>query len=605
MAYNSLGKSDSFDFVESVQSAINEEVLRHLDLSYNRMKKVIWEKLGMLIYDNHTLYGIHMEGNEAYVDKYGFIQTDIKSKYQDISKNSIIYPKTLNGFSTTMKFSKDNKYQYRPTVNWWICEGWTENTFEVKLGKSFSIIEDPVHIHFDYNYFKPELMRWIKGETYTYTTMCPPGKIKYFFTIDKIAVFAKDHPKSVRKFPKQIQNIEMYDEVKTYNISRFNYRICEQGQILDDWYIPLLPEWMPRVRQLKYRNKTQYRIKEQWIVEKSIFADYIPDSQQLIDQLFEADWALIQKPKFSDDEELDKVKAELKKAYWSIRDAFKYYSSISSSTGSWTFALSLNSYTDYLKYAGVYKNKNITITDTDTLFFTTNKREKATILNPGNALIRYQFLEIMFRLALKHSKRTDPAESIQEFTTKIIENSLKAGKAQEFRIKRYWNEHWDNVYRFHLELLKEVYNNYSGALTKPGEERYMSPGEFERIFIAANLFSPTFANRDVYVWFNMAMQSRVDEHTSDAHLKMTFVEFMEAIGRAAELMSLAPPSDEIRDLYKKDLYTDELKGSKDYPEKKETTTQLDLKFELDLEDEKNREAVEMSEQEHINQPLHK
>lgn len=55
--------------------------------------------------------------------------------------------------------------------------------------------------------------------------MCPPGKIKYFFTIDKIAVFAKDHPKSVRKFPKLIPNIEMYDEVKTYNISRFNYRI--------------------------------------------------------------------------------------------------------------------------------------------------------------------------------------------------------------------------------------------------------------------------------------------------------------------------------------------------------------------------------------------
>lgn len=41
MAYNSLGKSDSFEFVESVQSAVNEEVLRHLDLSYNRMKKAL------------------------------------------------------------------------------------------------------------------------------------------------------------------------------------------------------------------------------------------------------------------------------------------------------------------------------------------------------------------------------------------------------------------------------------------------------------------------------------------------------------------------------------------------------------------------------------
>lgn len=362
---------------------------------------------------------------------------------------------------------------------------------------------------------------------------------------------------------------------------------------------------MPRVRQLKYRSKTQYRVKEQWIVEKSIFADYIPDNQQFIDQLFEADWALIQKPKFEDDEELSRVKEELKKAYWSIRDAFKYYSSISSSTGSCTFALSLNSYTDYLKYAGVYKNKNITITDTDTLFFTTNKREKATVLNPGNALVRYQFLEIIMRLALKHSKKSDPAESIREFSTKIIENSLKTGKAQDFRLKRYWNEYSDNVFRFYSDLLKEVYNNFSGALTKPGEEKFMSPGEFEKIFIAANLFSPSFANRDVYVCFNMAMQSRIDEHTSDAHLKMAFVEFMEAIARAAELMSLAPPSDEIRDLYKKDLYGDELRSNRDFPEKKESSFQVNSTLQIELEEEKNREAVEMSEQEHINQPLHK
>lgn len=142
--------------------------------------------------------------------------------------------------------------------------------------------------------------------------MWPPGKIKYFFTIDKIAVFAKDHPKSIRKFPKLIPNIEMYDETKTYHISRFNYKIIDQGQILNDWYMPLLKECEPRSRQMKYRKKTQYRVKEQWVVEKSVFADYVPDTQQLIDELFESDWSMIQKPKFNSDEELNRVKAEFK-----------------------------------------------------------------------------------------------------------------------------------------------------------------------------------------------------------------------------------------------------------------------------------------------------
>ena len=247
---------------------------------------------------------------------------------------------------------------------------------------------------------------------------------------------------------------------------------------------------------------------------------------------------------------------------------------------------------------------NISITETDTLFFTTNKREKATNLNPGNALIRYQFVEIMLRLALKYVKKNDQAESIKEFGTEVLEKSLKTGKAQDFRFERYWNEHWDNVYRFHLDLLKEVYNNYSGAITKPGEERFMSPGEFERIFIASNLFNPSFANRDVYVCFNMAMQSRVDEHTSDAHLKMSFVEFMEALARAAELISLAPPSEEIINLYKQDLFNDELKPNKISTEKKDSSVIVDNKSDLGIGEE-NKEGADMTEFEHIHQPLHK
>lgn len=45
-------------------------------------------------------------------------------------------------------------------------------------------------------------------------------------------------------------------------------------------------------------------------------------------------------------------------------------------------------------------------------------------------------------------------------------------------------------------LFKEVYANFSGAVTKPGEDNFMSPGEFEKIFITSGLISSNFANRD-------------------------------------------------------------------------------------------------------------
>jgi hypothetical protein len=52
-----------------------------------------------------------------------------------------------------------------------VCEGWTENTFIVKPKKSISWIDEPLHIHFDYNNFQPELMEITPEGNYEYTTM--------------------------------------------------------------------------------------------------------------------------------------------------------------------------------------------------------------------------------------------------------------------------------------------------------------------------------------------------------------------------------------------------------------------------------------------------
>lgn len=448
------------------------------------------------------------------------------------------------------------------------------------------------------------MMRCRRGEVYTYTTMVPPGKIKYFFTADKIAVYANSHPKAIRKVHKIIPDIEMYDEVKTYRISRFNYRIVEQSEVLNDCYMSLLKECVPRMRQFRYKSRTQYRVKEEWKVAASVFAGYIPDSQGLINKLFETDWSVIQKPKVND-EELSKVKEELKKSYWIIRDAFKYYASLASSTGSCTFGLSLNSFTEYLKQAGVYKSKTISFTDTDTLFFTTNKKEKATLLNPGNALIRYQFLEILMKLGVKYVKNKSPSESVKAFCNEIVNNSLKYGKAQEFRVEKYWNEYCDNVFRFHITLFKEVYDNFSGSLTKPGENRYMSPGEFEKIFILSNLLSSKMANREAYICFNLAMQARADEHSGDTHLKMSFVEFLEAIARAADMLSLAPPSEKIRNLYKEEIYADNSIipiTSRADDELQFSASEIDTPHMVNPE---NEEGADMTELEHEHQALHK
>lgn len=164
---------------------------------------------------------------------------------------------------------------------------------------------------------------------------------------------------------------------------------------------------------------------------------------------------------------------------------------------------------------------------------------------------------------------------------------VKSNKAQEWRWEYYWNEPVDNLYKFHIKLMQEIYNNYSGSMKKPGEENFMSTSEFAKIWEDANLQNDRFANRDVNVCFNLAMQTRVDELSSDKHLKMSFVEFLEAVARAANYLSYPPPTQSIRDAYKR------------------TATQKQEDLEENKYDSEEDEEVEISKEELMKQPLNK
>ena len=100
------------------------------------------------------------------------------------------------------------------------------------------------------------------------------------------------------------------------------------------------------------------------------------------------------------------------------------------------------------------------------------------------------------------------------------------------------------------------------------------------------------------------MMARIDEHNSNSHLKMSFLEFLEAISRAAEFLSLGPPSDHVREAYKEFLadaesQMKELNNSRN----PETLRAKDILDEDELLE--NEEGAFMSHEEHINQPLYK
>lgn len=244
------------------------------------------------------------------------------------------------------------------------------------------------------------------------------------------------------------------------------------------------------------------------------------------------------------DEEMEELKEELKKGYRIFKSAYKYLSGVGTGSGGGVFAIPLNCYTDFVKQIDLVNGRDIRFAESDTLFLTMNKRNKNSYLNPGVALIRYQFLEILTRLALKRYEDTKQASSKAEAILMMYEKNLypSFGKdhPQKFRDERYWVEEVDNLYKSHIQLFEYLYKNYGGTHMKPGDQWFMTTDELEAIFADSGLINDQLVSRDIAVFYNLAMMTQVDEINKDRHLRMSFVEFLEAVARCAEQISADP-----------------------------------------------------------------
>lgn len=83
--------------------------------------------------ENHTLMGIHLEGNEGSIDALGFMQPhDLKGMVdrEDPFRYHIftrISPELKMGACKTK-----TRVALKATSNCWICEGWSEYLFEFR-----------------------------------------------------------------------------------------------------------------------------------------------------------------------------------------------------------------------------------------------------------------------------------------------------------------------------------------------------------------------------------------------------------------------------------------------------------------------------------------
>ena len=78
LSWNGIGAKRNGQIGEKLAEAANNPEMRHFDISYNSLCTADCLAFGEMLKENHSLYGLHVQGNECYLDAKGFVQVDLR-----------------------------------------------------------------------------------------------------------------------------------------------------------------------------------------------------------------------------------------------------------------------------------------------------------------------------------------------------------------------------------------------------------------------------------------------------------------------------------------------------------------------------------------------
>jgi len=264
-----------------------------------------------------------------------------------------------------------------------------------------------------------------------------------------------------------------------------------------------------------------------------------------LDRCFEVDFENTRISKIvKNEDDLKSVKQLLYSIYRPLKDCYKHYAAIGAPSEIWS--IPLNTYTEFCLSSGIIDGKLMKLSDFDRIFiatYTKTDKEKNP-RNPERALVRYQFMEGLVRMADQKYIGNGLAATYKDALDMLVNESVKPFISkfdhQKWRIERYWNEDVDCVVKSYTPILKGAYKKYSGLKTLPGQRKFMSLEEFNGLVSSMDLLTDGLGERDATLYYSLAMMTQVDELGSDRIFQMQYIEFVEALARAADKYSAAP-----------------------------------------------------------------
>jgi len=274
LSWNSIGRSKTKVFIKQLaENLATQENLIHMDLSHNKIKSENCKEIAAALESNHTLWGLHFSDNEGYeLNAKGYLVENMTNRSIDVQ-----YIEHRIGTLEALKESlKQRKRDHKQTNNCWLCEGWSEAAIEHPKVK----LNEPIYLHLECDDYKPDLMYTEPGISgYILWRMWPPGRTKFFFTVEGRAVVSFKYPVMRYRLKKRIQLDDELNPFVDVNLTEINYMMNDVNtRIVNDINEITIMNCVPRpIAGFHYRPKAS-KARIPWSIPISLFKDYIVDT---------------------------------------------------------------------------------------------------------------------------------------------------------------------------------------------------------------------------------------------------------------------------------------------------------------------------------------
>jgi len=330
-----------------------------------------------------------------------------------------------------------------------------------------------------------------------------------------------------------------------------------------------------------------------WAVDRSLFAPYVEalERQSFCSKCFDADWQASRLPMLVDDHnDRVRMKEVLRANYAEIKVMFASLCSVDygllaedpddRAGQQLNFGIGMHEFTHMLLVHNLLHAEDMRLEEADAQFLIAadlTKQASKSIeewqpsAEDGHLVLRHGFFELLVRLAFarfaRHllfkvddqsggDRRRRSRKSAHYAVDRLITNHIVYPyppmvhnyNSLQWRVDVLHTEVVEKVYRRHLtstvEPLFKAYSRHD-VRNPQSSRRFLRPEDWFELLDVLDMFPCCGEKTEMNTWdrvwiWQLSCMSHADELSSTSHLELTFVEFLEALGRLLAL-SLARP----------------------------------------------------------------